>query len=175
LWTDSEWDDVGDTSRAELVDGMLRRRARPDELHQHVRAALRTALAEVVPEGLVVTTDMEIRLAEVHRRRPDVLVITATGLDQERWHLQPEEVLLAVEVVAPGTETTDRKHKPIEYADADIEHYWRVETRPVVAVHTYRLGESSQYLATGIFRLGDRVSDPTLRWASFDVDVLGPH
>jgi len=174
LWTDGEWDDVGDTSRAELVDGMLRRRARPDDLHQQVRAALRTVLAELAPDGLVVTTDMEIRLAEVHRRRADVLVITASGLDQERWHLHPEEVLLAVEVVGPGTETTDRKHKPVEYADADIEHYWRVETRPVVAVHTYRLGESSHYLETGVFRPGDRVSDPTLRWATFDVDTLVP-
>jgi len=32
-----------------------------------------------------------------------------------------------------------------------------VETRPAVAVHTYRLGESSQYLETGVFRPGDRV------------------
>jgi Uma2 family endonuclease len=151
---------------------MVRRRAQPDSAHQQIKAALRTILARLAPTGFAVATDLEVRLAEIHRRRPDVVVVAATALDHERWHVDPEEVLLAAEVVAPGSETTDRKHKPIEYADADIGHYWRVETAPAVAVHTYRLGESSHYLETGIFRPGDRVSDPTLRWAEFDVDEL---
>jgi hypothetical protein len=60
----------------------------------------------------------------------------------------------------------------VEYADADIAHFWRVETVPGTAVHTYRLGESSHYLETGVFRDEDRVTDPTLRWATFDVRDL---
>jgi hypothetical protein len=33
--------------------------------------------------------------------------------------------------------------------------------------------ESSHYLETGVFRGGDLVSDPTLRWARFEVvDLL---
>ncbi len=118
------------------------------------------------------TTDVEIRLAEVHRRRPDVLVVTESALDAERWYVQPEEALLVVEVVDAGSETTDRKHKPLEYSDADVGHFWRVETLPALAVHTYRLGDSSHYLETGLFRSGDRVADPTLRWAGFEVDDL---
>jgi Uma2 family endonuclease len=172
-WSEADWDALDhDTSRVELVDGMVRRRARPDTAHQQVKAALRATLARLAPAGFAVATDIEVRLAEIHRRRPDVVVVAATALDHERWHVDPEEVLLAAEVVAPGSETTDRKHKPIEYADADIGHYWRVETAPIVTVHTYRLGESSHYLETGIFRPGDRVSDPTLRWAEFEVDEL---
>jgi Uma2 family endonuclease len=172
-WSEADWEALDhDTSRVELVDGIVRRRAQPDTAHQAVKAALRAILARLSPPGLAVTTDMEVRLAEVHRRRPDVEVVVSTALDHERWYLDPEEVIVAVEVVGPGSETTDRKHKPIEYADADIGHYWRVETAPEVTVHTYRLGESSHYLETGIFRPGDRVSDPTLRWASFDVDEL---
>jgi Uma2 family endonuclease len=180
LWTRHRWSEVeweafdDDTSRVELVDGIVRRRAQPDAPHQRIKAAVRGLLARVAPAGLAVTTDVELRLAEVHRRRPDVLVVTETALDTERWHVNPEEVTLALEVVCPGSETTDRKHKPVEYADADIDHYWRVETAPVVSVHTYRLGEGSQYLQTGVFRPGDRVRDPTLRWAEFDLDELGP-
>jgi Uma2 family endonuclease len=172
-WSEADWDALDhDTSRVELVDGMVRRRAYPDSAHQQVKAALRAILARLAPTGFAVATDIEVRLAEIHRRRPDIVVVAATALDDERWHVDPEEVLLAIEIVGPGSETTDRKHKPIEYADADIGHYWRVETRPALTVHTYRLGESSHYLETGIFRRGDRVSDPTLRWAEFDLDQL---
>jgi len=172
-WSEADWEALDhDTSRVELVDGIVRRRARPDAAHQRVKTLLRTALARLAPAGFAVTTDVEVRLADVHRRRPDVVVVRATALDVERWHLEPAEVLVALEVVSQGSETTDRKHKLLEYADADIGHYWRVETAPEITIHTYRLGESSAYLETGIFHPGDRVSDPTLRWANFDLDEL---
>ena len=173
FWSEEEWDALDhDTSRFELVDGLVRRRPCPDSTHQRIKTTLRATLGRLAPPGWAVITDIEVRLAEVHRRRPDVLVIQARALDGERWHVNPEEVLVAIEVVGPGSETTDRKHKPVEYADADIAHYWRVETAPAVSVHTYRLGESSFYLETGVFRGGDRVNDPTLLWAVFDIDEL---
>lgn len=170
--TEAQWEALPDTSELELVDGIVRTRVSWGEAHNRTRAGLRNALAALAPAGLVVTTNVEVRLAEVHRRRPDVLVVHSDALDHDRWHLLPEEVVLAVEVVRPGSETTDRKHKSVEYADADITHYWRVETMPGPVVHTYRLGESSHYLETGLFHVGDLVSDPTLRWARFEVADL---
>lgn len=172
ILTEAQWEALPDTSELELVDGIVRTRVAWGDMHNQVRATVRNALAALAPEGLIVTTNLEIRLADAHRRRPDVLVVHDNALDLERWHLQPEEIVLAVEVVRPGSEITDRKHKPLEYADADIEHYWRIETLPGPVVHTYRLGESSFYLETGLFRAGDLVSDPTLRWATFEVDAL---
>jgi len=44
--------------------------------------------------------------------------------------LSPAEVLLAVEVVSPGSVTTDRITKPAQYAAAGIANFWRVETEP---------------------------------------------
>ena len=41
-----------------------------------------------------------------------------------------------------------------------------------VEVHTYRLGEHGSYVETGMFQRGDRLSDPTLQWAAFEVDDL---
>lgn len=49
------------------------------------------------------------------------------------------DVILAVEVVSPGTRRTDRFLKPREYAAAEIPFYWRVEQDPV-HVYAYRLG-----------------------------------
>jgi Uma2 family endonuclease len=49
-------------------------------------------------------------------------------------------VVLAVEVVSPGTRRVDRFAKPGEYAAAGIRYYWRIEQDPV-HVYAYRLGE----------------------------------
>jgi Uma2 family endonuclease len=62
-------------------------------------------------------------------------------------------VILVAEVVSPGSETTDRVVKPLEYAEAGIAHYWRVEPegdQPVI--HTYTLDQAQGvYRKTGTF------------------------
>jgi Uma2 family endonuclease len=121
---------------------------------------------------MTVVSDLEVRLDDLLRRRPDLLIVRTVGWDSDSQRVEPEYVVLAVEVVCRGSETTDRKHKLIEYADSDVPHYWRVETTPEATVHTYRLGESSFFLETGLFREGDLVLDPTLRWATFEVSTL---
>ena len=172
--TAAEWDHAPDATNWELVDGIVRPRAAPTSLHQRVKAALRDLLTRLAPPSMTLATDLEVRLDDLLRRRPDVLVFRTEGVDGDFGWVEPDHVVLAVEVVCRGSETTDRKHKRVEYADADLAHYWRVETTPVVGVHTYRLGESSAYLETGLFREGDRVLDPTLWWASFEVNDLVP-
>ena len=174
VWTPDEWDLAPDTSGLELIDGVVHAMAAATPRHEYVKTELRNVLKRLVPAELAVTTEIEIRLGDSHRRKPDVLVVFAEGYDLDRPVLRPEQVLLAVEVVSPGSETTDRRHKHVEYADAGIAHYWRLETRPAVEVHTFRLGETGAYLETGLFRPGDRVDDPTLTWAGFVVDELLP-
>jgi Uma2 family endonuclease len=170
--TAAEWDEEPRAADVELVDGIVRPRAAPTAAHQRVKANLRDVLTRLAPSSMVVVSDVEVRLDDLLRRRPDVAVVRLVGWDRDSRSVEPDYVVLAVEVVDRGSETTDRKHKLVEYADSDVTHYWRVETIPVVGVHTYRLGESSFYLETGLFREGDTVLDPTLRWASFDVSDL---
>lgn len=61
-------------------------------------------------------------------------------------------MLLVVEVVSPGSETTDRVVKVDQYAKAGIPFYWRVEQTPtdVALVYTYVLDA-----ATGRYREGE--------------------
>ena len=173
-WSPDEWDAAPDTTGLELVDGLVHAMAAATPRHEYVKTELRNLLKRMATPDLAVTTEIEVRLGESHRRKPDVLVVWSEHYDLDRPLLLPRQVLLAVEVVSPGSETTDRRHKHLEYADAGIPHYWRVETRPGVEVHTFRLGEAGAYLETGLFRSGDRVDDPTLTWASFAVDDLLP-
>jgi len=81
-----------------------------------------------------------------------VIVYRASALDLTPK--RPEHVLLIAEVVSPGSETTDRKLKLVDYAVAGIEHYWRVEEAGtgVPVVFTYLLDPSGPiYRATEIF------------------------
>jgi len=172
VMTAAEWDAAPDTADGELVDGILRPRALPTAAHERIKAKLRDVLNRLVPASMVVVTDLEIRLEDLLRRRPDLLVVRTVGWDDESARVEPEYVVLAVEIVCLGSATTDRKHKPVEYADSDVPHYWRVETTPEVGLHTYRLGENTFYLETGLFREGDLVLDPTLRWATLEVNTL---
>jgi len=172
--TADEWDALPDTSGLELIDGVVHAVPSPTLRHERVKARLRNCLEDLLPPELGVSTEIEVRISHTHRRRPDVLVFLVSGVNDDTWAFEPGQVVFAAEIVSPGSETIDRKHKPIEYADAGILHYWRVETKPVVGVHTSRLGETGGYVETGLFRQGDRISDPTLRWASFDVGDLLP-
>ena len=174
VWTSDEWDLAPDTSGLELIDGVVHAMAAATPRHEYVKTELRNVLKRLISAELSVTTEIEVRLGDAHRRKPDVLVVFSERYDLDRPLLLPDQVLLAVEVVSPGSETIDRRHKHLEYADAGIPHYWRVETRPGVEVHTFRLGEAGAYLETGLFRAGDRVDDPTLTWAAFEVDDLIP-
>lgn len=167
-----EYDALPPNSRVELVDGVVHVMATPARRHQDVVDELRLALKTTRPSELIVVREQEVRLSPLLRRNPDLMLVTVD--DPERSRYEVDEVALAVEVVSPGTETVDRKHKPAEYASAGIPHYWRVETTPDLVLHTFQLGETGSYLETGIFRSGDTTAVPGLPWAKIVVDDLAP-
>lgn len=155
--TPDEYDAI-ESSRIELVDGVLHAMAPPTSRHQLVVDRLLDALRVRCPRALVALREQEIRLADDHRRNPDVMLVRAEAFDLDKASYTPQQVVLAVEVVSPGTRTTDRKHKPVEYADAGIRHYWRVEPVPELLVFTYRLDETDAYEPTGVFGTADDLS-----------------
>jgi Uma2 family endonuclease len=67
---------------------------------------------------------------------------------------RPAHVLLVVEVVSPGSETTDRIVKADQYARAGIQFYWRVEQAATGAplVYTYVLDPAAgRYRDSDVF------------------------
>ena len=69
----------------------------------------------------------------------------------DAYPTRPEHLLLAAEIVSPGSETTDRVVKPDQYARAGIPFYWRVELTPahVPVVYTYLLDSASRRYRDG--------------------------
>lgn len=170
--TAEEYDALPENPRRELVDGVIHMMAAPKAWHQRVKIALYNLLDRARPRELEVVEEIEVVLEGLLRRIPDVLVVRAEGFDWQANKVLPSQVVLAVEVVSPGSETDDRVVKPRQYAAAGIGHFWRVEIDPDIAVHTFRLGDGDRYVPTGLFTTGDVIAAPGLPWAKLPVDDL---
>ncbi len=125
----------------EIVDGMVLVSASASRRHNRLTRILANALDDAAGATWNADTDFDVRLQDVplHNRRPDVTVYRADTIDIVP--ARPEHVLLVVEVVSPGSETTDRIVKADQYARAGITFYWRVEqtTSGIPLVHTHVL------------------------------------
>ena len=102
----------------------------------------------------------------LNNRRPGVTVYRADTIDITP--ARPEHVLLVVEVVSPGSETTDRIVKADQYARAGIPFYWRVEQAATGApiVYSYVLDP-----ATGRYRDGEVFTGVVKVTAPFNVEA----
>jgi Uma2 family endonuclease len=155
----------------ELIDGGLVFVSPQRNFHMRILRLLEHGLLRCVPEGLLVVREMSVLIGPKQRPAPDVFVASAeadVGDDQSCY--PAEDVVLAVEVVAPDSEERDRKRKPLLYAEAGIEHFWRVEKEGGrIVVYTFRLDpETGAYAATGVFRERVKLSAP------FDIDIELP-
>jgi Uma2 family endonuclease len=115
-------------------------------------------------------------------RKPDVFVIPrevarAAIIDQSPKLIPGQEVLLAVEVVSPGSssERNDRVRKVDEYATVGIPQYWIVDHQPHPRVRVLRLGTQG-YIAeptvsTGSVLMAEIEADKPFK-VSFDPAAL---
>jgi Uma2 family endonuclease len=111
---------------------------------------------------------MTVTLGPRQRPEPDVLVVKAESvISLEQTTFQPEDVLLAVEVVSPDSVDRDRKRKPELYAEAGIPHFWRIENVDGRAVvYAYELDPATKaYMPVGIFHDRLRIGEP------FEIDL----
>jgi Uma2 family endonuclease len=171
ILTAEEYDALPESWRRELVDGVIRMMASPNSQHQFIAGELCHLLDRVGRPRYRAIDNVEIRLADDLRRNPDVFVVPAEVYDGERCRYLPKEVVLAVEVVSRGSERADRLEKPVEYAEAGIPFYWRIEPTPALTVHAYRLA-SRRYAPAGRFGIGQTVQVEGLDWAAVPVGGL---
>ncbi|WP_405430761.1 Uma2 family endonuclease [Micromonospora sp. NBC_00617] len=128
-----------DAPRVELVDGVIQVTPSPTLGHQDISFLLRLWLHSRVPGHLRIAQAVGVGLSFNTSRQPDVLLCRAE-VHSDRSRLRAEDVVLAVEIVSPGTRRIDRFAKPGEYAAAGIPFYWRIEQDPV-HVYAYRIGD----------------------------------
>lgn len=144
LMTLDEWialPENEETRRHELQEGILQVTAQPTRKHQ--LAALR--LAKQLDAQLTLDWDLVPEMEVVLRadfpptvRVPDMVVTRVDGPDQR---LAASDVLLAVEIISPGSRKVDTHLKSFEYADAGIANYWLVDLDPPApSITVFHLG-----------------------------------
>src|SRR3954452_19173660 len=152
----------------EIVDGMVLVSPSASKRHNRLARLLANALDVAAGPEWNADTALDVRLQDVplNNRRPDVTVYRADTIDLTPT--RPEHVLLVVEVVSPGSETTDRIVKADQYAKAGIPFYWRGEQAPtgVPLVYTQVLDR-----ATDSYRDGDLFTGTVKSTAPFAVEI----
>ncbi|MFJ3903311.1 Uma2 family endonuclease [Streptomyces sp. NPDC090025] len=160
-------------AHTELLDGSLvfvspRRRS-----HDILVFLLRMGLRSSVPPQLRVDGRMTVIIDRRNCPEPDLLVVhkeAVRGLAQTSYPVG--DVVLAVEVVSPDSESRDRDTKPHKYAAAGIDHFWLVEmdsdSSAVVRVYE-RDPVTKTYTSTGVHRDRLKLSVPF----PIDIDLSG--
>nr|WP_199865343.1 MULTISPECIES: Uma2 family endonuclease [Frankia] len=152
----------------EIVDGMVVVSPSATKRHNRLARIVANALDAAAGPDWNADTDFDVRLQDVPltNRRPDVVVYRADTIDVTPT--RPEHVLLVVEIVSPGSETTDRIVKVEQYARAGIAFYWRIEQAAtgVPLVYTHVLDP-----ATRAYRDGDVFTNVVRASAPFAVEI----
>lgn len=118
--------EADDRHRFELSEGTLIVMPPGTLGHQRISGRLHIWLDRRFGERVFAAPGVKTSENNRNGRIPDVIVTKGDVHLDDVW-MAAADVLLAVEIVSPGSERTDRWLKPVEYADADIMHFWRVE------------------------------------------------
>lgn len=123
---------------------------RPAPKHQVAAANLMVDLNMQLPDTLCAIHDTEVVIESSFPatvRAPDVLLISKSLYLRNPARIDANEVLLAVEIISPGTVRRDRLVKAAEYAGAGIPYYWIIDLTAPASLTTLTL-VGDEYEAT---------------------------
>lgn len=132
LLTLADWEALPEDNSAhyELQEGVLVASPRPAEPHQRALFLLAMQIHPQLPPEWTHVEDFEVVVRARPLpivRAPDLVVVPRGG---GRARVAAADVLLAVEIISPGSRNVDTHLKAFEYADAGIPHYWLVDLDP---------------------------------------------
>jgi len=165
LLTLEEWDELPEDEYhgAELVDGVVVATPSPTPAHQDAVDELKPQLkAAFVSHGLAVVREIDVVLVAGFPplvRQPDLVVVSRAIRQGNPKRFMATDVVLAVEIVSPGSRHIDRMHKLGEYAEARIPNYWIVDIEGDPCLQAYSLAGDS-YDLVGDFTGTAQLTDP---------------
>jgi Uma2 family endonuclease len=162
------WDrlEPAESQRIELVDGALIVTPRPQFSHSLASGRLHRLLDAQAGAGHVVLIESEVVIdpdfpATV--RIPDLMVIHRSAMMPGAYRATPEDVVLAVELVSPGSVHTDYGAKRYEYEQAQIPYYWIVDIAQRRIICLKLVDEEYREVAIATAPSGDRVIPEPIR------------
>lgn len=157
----------------EIVDGVLTVSPSPGLRHGVAIDDVQELLRSFAPvEIRVMSAGLGVRFSRSYLV-PDLIVVPRT-IDRylDRGYLEPGQILLAVEVVSPTSQTRDRVTKKAQYAGIGIPSYWRVELEPVTLT-AYRL-VGAEYDEIGTWGAGETARLTAPFDVAVDIDRITP-
>jgi Uma2 family endonuclease len=160
LLTIAEYQQLGEIEfgYTELQEGHVLLSPSPVPDHNTAMFELGFQLRGQVPAQFEVIPDMDVDLEldepdqPGFSRQPDLVIADRAGrvrVRAEGGMLRASEVLIAVEIVSPGSKRTDYVIKRGEYADAGIPHYWILDLDEPVSLVDCHLAEGFGYQDAG--------------------------
>ena len=159
--TVAEYLELGETEPGytELVEGRLTMVPGPSLDHNYGGFELGVQIRAQLRSELMIAHDMDVDLELAPAggagtvRRPDLVVVPREARARVRGEggvLRASEVILAIEVLSPGSRRTDHIVKRGEYADAGIPHYWIVDLSDPVSLLPCHLAGEFGYADGGV-------------------------
>lgn len=178
LLTVTEYLELGEIEPGytELVEGRVILSPSPEFDHNYAGDGVCFAFRQQLPAHLLAVTDMDVDLqlaspkAPGFVRRPDVLVVHREARDRirrERGILRASDLVVAVEIISPGSQRTDRVAKRYDYADAGIPNYWILDLSAPISLLTCHLAGEFGYADGGEFTGTFRTTEPF----AFELDL----
>jgi Uma2 family endonuclease len=154
----------------ELIDGSLVFVSPQRYFHFTAIDLLVSGLRSTIPPDLKVAREMTVVLDKRNGPEPDISIVKAEAKKSLlQTHFMGDDVVMAVEVISPESESRDRFTKPHKYAAAGIRHFWLVDMagqNDHPAVQVYERGEvTGTYALTGIYHDHIKVGVP------YDIDI----
>lgn len=138
------------------------------DFHTRMLSLLERELRRRCPAHLRVRREASIVLGPRQTARPDLAILCAEAARRTgETAYEASDVLLAVEVIAPGPGEVDHKRKPPLYAEAGIARLWEVDRqdgRPTAWVYDLDPAATA-YTLTGLYR--DRLA----LWEPVEIDI----
>lgn len=131
--------DAPEMLRYEVVDGSLVVSPRSSDRHEDAAWALLLQMQGQEPPQWQVRLELSVALGTDGRIADLGLLRRGMRPKRDRLGRSPANLALLVEVVSPSSRKTDRLFKPLEYAAAGIQAYWRLEIDPTPGLFVYRL------------------------------------
>jgi len=135
---------IHDDEKFELIEGEIVMMAAKSVAHDRVKNALNMAFARAVPDGLFVSIESTLQLAENILVEPDIAIIARSVYEADAKSFarpRAEDVLLLVEV-AVSSMAYDRNVKARLYARHGIREFWVIDANEGVTwIHTGPSGD----------------------------------
>jgi Uma2 family endonuclease len=130
-WTVDELQDFPDDGqRYEVIDGELFVTPSPSARHQRALGVLHRRIADYLdrePIGYVFFAPADVTFSPKRGVQPDLFVAPGVDGRSPKSFADIKRLLLAVEVLSPGTARADRVVKRVLYRDEGVPEFWIVD------------------------------------------------